>query len=208
MFAGWFTSQNGRWAVGPWTWGILGACALSIIGGEGEAWGTPRALEELRQGRGVLPSLRSVLDAAERTLQGRSSSGRPSYVGNARLRAWLPMVQLRAGTDRDFGVRYDDEVPDRRTQAQNLAVDISLRWELRDALVNDVELRARRLHLSYVALWQRVRERVTRLYFERAVLELVPHAQKDSIDWSKQAASLDYQLFALTGGDYALTRRR
>lgn len=144
-------------------------------------------------GQERFPSLADTLRAAEDALQLTSAESLRAWSKRARLRGWVPRVDIRVGTDRDLGVRRPASGAEAWTEAQAFGVDLGLRFGLSDVIFSTSELQASRVARRQASLLKRVRSEVARLYVRRLKSELV-----EANPWAR--AELDSVLDGLTAG--------
>ena len=149
-------------------------------------------------GRGRLPSLDSVVGAAEAQLGLSDAEQERRWVDRARDRAWIPAVDARVGTDRSLDVRDATTTSWVRT-GEGFGAQLRLRWTLADALFNDGVLRAEKaVRDRGTARWQ-ARDRVVKLYFDLLDLE-VRMLTRPTRGAAVRSARLHGRLRAVTGG--------
>ena len=174
-------------------------CLVATSTGGLEGW-VAREVE----GRGRLPALSEVLREADAELQQRSVSV-DDWLDDARDRAWIPDFDARFGTDRSLDVRDATTSSWVRT-GEGFGVQVRLRWSLGDALFNDGVLRVEKAVREQENARRRVRDRLVKLYFQRLEVE-VELLRRPSLKASVQAARIDGQLRAATGGRIRFGRR-
>jgi len=153
-----------------------------------------RELDDLIAGRGALPALAAVHQAALEEW----SSPEVDWATRARLRGLVPRIDLSAGTDADVDVR--DTLDARTTnEGHALGLRVTARFELGDLIFADSELRASRDVAAREAVMRALLEHVTDLYFERLEL-LVASRIAPSAPLNLRARNIDGMLRALTGG--------
>lgn len=158
-----------------------------------------RWVDDAVAGRTELPALAEVQAAAEASLRLGDDDTVASWDANANLRALLPRLDVRFGTQRDVLVRDTLEGLDWARTGQGLGVDVAARWALGDLLLSDAELGIHKARLARAAAVRLARERVTQLYFQRVEV-LVRMRLEPNLELVLEAARLDGLLDALTGG--------
>jgi hypothetical protein len=149
-------------------------------------------------GRGPLPALAEVQDAAERRLARTDDS--ESWARRARWRGAVPRLDVALGTDADLDVRDSFAVARTRTtvEGRGFGFEIGARWELGDLVFARDELRASREQLAREAARRLLRDDATELYFERLAV-LIRQQRSPSPEHDLAAARLDAALRALCG---------
>jgi hypothetical protein len=153
------------------------------------------------EGRSVLPSLVEVQEAAVEAMAIPTDEEAKGWAGRARLRGLVPDLELGVGTNEVLDVRdsYSGATSHLELQGQGMNAHATAKWTLGDLVFHDVELRANREALARAAAVRLVRDRVTRIYFER--LEVLARQRHDrSPELALQAARLDGLLQVYTGG--------
>ena len=158
-------------------------------------------LDDIVEGRDVLPSLAAVQEAAAAAIGAPGPDEVAGWGRRARLRGLVPRFDVVVGTDNDLDVRdsFSDLRSRTTTEGRAFELRFSARWALGDVVFNDAELRANREAVAQWAARRLVLERVTRIYFER-VQVLLRSRDQPSPELALRAARLDGLLRALTGG--------
>jgi hypothetical protein len=157
---------------------------------------TQAEIDAVIAGRGPLPSLARVQDAARAVALARADD--EAWSERARWRGLIPRIDVSVGTNTDLAVR---DTVDARTvaEARALGLRVAARFELGDLVFSDAELRgAHQRAAREDAADDRVL-RVTALYFDRVAVVIALRA-RPSVELSLKARLLDGQLTALTGG--------
>ncbi len=158
-----------------------------------------RWVEALVAGHDELPSLVAVQAAAEAQLGLATEKEAEAWSRSARLRAWIPRLDFRAGTDRTFDVRLADVgVTDWSRAGQGFVLSARASWNLADVWFDEAELGAERVRIARADAVRAARERVTKLYFERVEL-LIRHRLAPSLALLLEAKRIDGLIRALTG---------
>lgn len=160
-------------------------------------------LDAIVAGEDRLPSLRSVQQDAEAAMQLPSADEVQGWSGRARLRALLPRLDVRFGSQRDLLVRDSIEGLDWARSGQGFGINVAAQWGLSSLVMSEQEPRLHQERLRRAAAIRLARERVTELYFER-VQALLTLEEAPSPELLLEAAHLDAQLSALTNGRYRL----
>jgi hypothetical protein len=172
---------------------ILSALVASSTGA---AW-----LDAVIEGRGELPSLADVQWAAVAQMTIPSDDETRGWAGRARLRGLVPELQLGVGTNSALSAR--DNLSASPTEIDTIGEGVTAhaqaKWTLGDLVFADVELRANREALARAAAIRLVKDRVTRIYFERVEV-LARQRRAPSTELAIRAAQLDGLLRAYTGG--------
>ncbi|MDH5566952.1 MAG: hypothetical protein OEY15_09830 [Myxococcales bacterium] len=160
------------------------------------------------------PPITEVHRAALAYLALEPSRMRALRRGAAR-RGWLPILSVRLGHDRDTVQRreYDESFlsgatrnlfDESRDQARDLAVDLTLSWDLGDAAFHPEEIDVSRESRAVIELRDDVLDEVTQLYFERrrtlGQLAALDPEGADALPLRHRAAELSAGLDAWTGG--------
>ncbi len=159
-----------------------------------------RWVDDVVAGKGGLPSLRAVQEAAVSALELTPSDDAAGWDSRARWRGLVPRLEARFGTAADQSIR--DGVTGTAwatSQGQNLGLDVAAKWELGELVFNDLELRANRERIARAARVALARERATTIYFER-VRNLIALRTRPTEALVIEAARLDGMLAAVTGG--------
>lgn len=164
-----------------------------------------RWIDEAVAGRDVLPSLASVQADAEAALRLPDEEEVAGWAGRARWGALLPRLDVRFGSQRDLLVRDTFDGVDWARSGQGFGVDVSARWGLGALAFSGKEPTLHRERLRRAAARRLARARVTDLYFERIGV-LLALRRDPTPELVLEAAELDGQLAALTGGRYRLRR--
>ena len=141
----------------------------------------------------------------------------------ATRRAWLPLLILRAGHERDrghvarTGTRASSPAPRTTsttaatTRSDDYSVDVSLTWNFGDAVFNPDEVDVSRELRSVIALRDDVLDEVTQLYFERrralAQLARLPASDPEAEALRLRSAELAAGIDAWTGGWFSRALR-
>jgi hypothetical protein len=150
-------------------------------------------------GRGGLPSLAQVQEAAVAALALTDAEEVEAWSSRARLRGLAPTVDARFGTTTDLDVRGEVDGEGWTRVGRGLGLDVSTRFNLGDLVFSDQELRASRERLARSAAIRLARERATRIYFQR-VANLLEVRARPNAAALLEAARLDGLLQAVTGG--------
>jgi hypothetical protein len=182
-------------------WLVSAALLLLIVGAPVETATTTlqRWVDDAVAGRAGLPALVEVQAAAEASLHLADDATVAGWDRNANLRALLPRLDVRFGSQRDVLVRDTLEGLDWARTGQGLGVDVAARWSLGDLLLSDAELGIHKARLARAAAVRLARERVTQVYFQRVEVMVRLRLAPD-LELVLEAARLDGLLDALTGG--------
>lgn len=151
------------------------------------------------QGRGELPALVEVQEAAVQALELTEGEEVEAWSSRARLRGLAPTLDARFGTTTDLDVRGEVDGAGWTRVGRGLGLDVSTRFNLGDLIFSDQELRASRERLARSAAIRLARERATRIYFQR-VANLLELRARPNAEALFDAARLDGLLRAVTGG--------
>lgn len=156
-----------------------------------------RIIQNIVLGKGSLPSLASIQEAAARAVQAGSEDEAEDWAQKARLRALLPDLKAELGSDQDRFVRAGYGNSDYIRTGRGLRAEISLRFQLSGLLYSGEEIAVNRQRIARAAAIRLAVEAVTRVYFERLRVELELKLQSTPELWLK-AAELDGLLAAMT----------
>lgn len=150
-----------------------------------------------------LPSIEEVLRAFEASRSSASASQRSRWKRRSRLRALLPTVRGRFGTDIDLDIR--DATTRTISEAHGLEGDVFLSWDLRGLVFDRAELAAHREAAKADARERRQVAEVIRLYVERMRLQARRGADPLTGDEALRALEIDAVLHSWTGGFWPLS---
>lgn len=165
------------------------------------------AIRRMVDGKDTLPSLRQTQEAAERALRLEPEHRVRGWSERARNRAWLPRLDVRAGTDTDLDVRGLGQAGETWTEGRGFGADVALRWGLGEIVFSDAELRINRERLARASVRSKTLERVTKVYFERVAAEFrLRSVSEPSFELLLEVARLDGLLAAATLGAWKVKR--
>lgn len=158
-----------------------------------------RMIQQALAGEAGLPSLVAVQDAAVQALELTPSDEAESWARRSRWRGLVPRLDARFGTDTDHNFKDSGHSTWSTSEKQKLGVDVGARFELGELVFNDMELRANRERIARAARIALVRDRATKIYFERLKVWLLLK-EEPTAELMVRAAELDGMLRAITGG--------
>lgn len=171
---------------------------LIILAGTSTAT-VDRLIQRAVAGEEGFPSLAEAQEAAVRALELTPSDEVEDWAFRSRWRGLVPRLDARLGTDTDHSFKDGGTSVWTTSEAQKLGVDVGARFELGELVFNDMELRANRERIARAARIALVRDRVTKVYFERLRVWLLLR-EEPTVDLVVRAAELDGMLRAITGG--------
>lgn len=164
-----------------------------------------RRIDALLRGEGRIPALSDTIEAAKAALHLEPESEARGWSERARLRGWVPRVDLGAGTDRDLDVKRRDDDDETWGEALGFGGDVAFRWELGDVVFAAAELRVNRERLARASALRLAVDRVTKAYFRRLEVEL-SWLSEPTPQLVLEAARWDLVLVGLTEGVWEVKR--